>query len=557
MLKTNFRARTTPVVPLVIVALLVFSVGQSALAQVVSPSPAPSMPASNPNLPTFFVIGDSTANNKANGGLGWGDPFISYFDSMKLNVVNRARAGRSSRTFISEGLWDKVLNEMRAGDFVLIQFGHNDGGTLDTGRARGSLPGTGEETREITTTSGNKEVVHTYGWYLRKIISEAKAKGVTPIVASLTVRNIWQDGTVERGSGKFGQWAMEIAKAEGVAFMDLTKIVADQYEKLGQENVKELFATDHTHTSPKGAELNAASVVAGLKTLNEIPLAASLSDKGKAVVNVASQDQGPQPGRPLPEPANPKLPTLFLIGDSTVRNGQGDGSNGQWGWGEPITSYFDTTKINVVNRAMGGLSSRTYLTLGYWDRALAMLKPGDFVIMQFGHNDSGVLNDDSRARGTIKGTGEEVQQIDNILTKKHEVVHSYGWYLRKFVADTLAKGATPIMCSPVPRKIWRDGKMVTNSEDYAKWAGDVAASAGVGFVDLNSIVARKYEALGPEKVEPLFADERTHTSLVGAELNAASVVAGLKALKKNPLARYFSVKAKGVEKARLEKLIKQ
>ena len=96
-------------------------------------------------------------------------------------------------------------------------------------------------------------------------------------------------------------------------------------------------------------------------------------------------------------PANPALPTLFLIGDSTVRNGRGDGANGQWGWGEPLVDYFDPAKINVVNRAVGGLSSRTYLTMGHWDRVLAMLKPGDFVMMQFGHNDDGPL-DDRRAR---------------------------------------------------------------------------------------------------------------------------------------------------------------
>src|SRR6266576_6790533 len=70
----------------------------------------------------------------------------------------------------------------------------------------------------------------------------------------------------------------------------------------------------------------------------------------------------------LPKPANPKLPTLFLVGASTVRNGHGDGANGQWGWGEPLVEYFDPTKINVVNRAVGGLSSRTYYTQGNWEK---------------------------------------------------------------------------------------------------------------------------------------------------------------------------------------------
>ncbi|HEY6375152.1 MAG TPA: SGNH/GDSL hydrolase family protein, partial [Edaphobacter sp.] len=64
----------------------------------------------------------------------------------------------------------------------------------------------------------------------------------------------------------------------------------------------------------------------------------------------------------LPKPTNPSLPTLFLVGDSTVRNGHGDGANGQWGWGEPLVDFFDPAKINVVNRAIGGRSSRTYIT---------------------------------------------------------------------------------------------------------------------------------------------------------------------------------------------------
>jgi lysophospholipase L1-like esterase len=240
------------------------------------------------------------------------------------------------------------------------------------------------------------------------------------------------------------------------------------------------------------------------------------------------------------------LPTLFLIGDSTVRNGHGDGANGQWGWGEPIVDYFDATKINVVNRAVGGLSSRTYFTQGHWERVKAMLKPGDFVIMQFGHNDSGPLDDPARARGTIKGTGDETREIDNPITQQHETVHTYGWYLKKFIAEARAAGATPIVCSPIPRKIWKDGKIARSSESYGKWAAEVAASENALFVDLNEIIARQYDALGPAKVEPLFGDEHTHTSRAGAELNAECVVAGLKALKTNPLTADFSQKAKAV-----------
>src|SRR5215813_3985774 len=211
---------------------------------------------------------------------------------------------------------------------------------------------------------------------------------------------------------------------------------------------------------------------------------------GPCQFNVPSQ--GPERG----------LPTLFLIGDSTVRNGRGDGANGQWGWGDCIAAFFDAARIRVVNSAIGGRSSRTFMTDGHWEGVLALLKPGDFVMMQFGHNDGGEINDTSRARGTLRGTGPEIQEIDNLLTKQHEVVHTYGWYLRKFVTDTKARGATPIVCSLVPRKIWKEGKIVRNADTYAGWATDVARREGVAFVDLNEIIARKYDELGPEKVEP-------------------------------------------------------
>src|SRR5260370_42593255 len=174
---------------------------------------------------------------------------------------------------------------MKRGDFVLIQFGHNDAGAInDASRARGSLPGIAQETQEIDNLLTKKhEVVHSYGWYMRKMIADTKAKGATALVMSLTVRNIWKDGRVERGPGNFGIWAAEIAKSQNVAFIDLTTLIANKYEELGEERVKELFATDHTHTSPAGAELNASLVVAGLKLLGSKPLNRYLSEKGKAV----------------------------------------------------------------------------------------------------------------------------------------------------------------------------------------------------------------------------------------------------------------------------------
>jgi len=277
----------------------------------------------------------------------------------------------------------------------------------------------------------------------------------------------------------------------------------------------------------------------------------------------AAVNTDPAQARPqLPEPANAALPSLILIGDSTVRNGrddgQGKGEEGQWGWGNPIAAYFDPGKINVVNRAIGGLSSRTYISGGHWERTLPFIKAGDVVVMQFGHNDSSAINDTSRARGTIKGVGEESQEIDNLLTGKHETVRSYGWYLRRYVAEIRARGATPVICSPIPRKMWDvDGKIGRGKGDYAGWAAEVARQERVGFIDLNEMAARKYDELGRDAVMKLFPlvtpDERVHPNWAGAELNARLVVGGLKALRLPVVQSAFSARAADIAPAEDER----
>jgi lysophospholipase L1-like esterase len=235
-------------------------------------------------------------------------------------------------------------------------------------------------------------------------------------------------------------------------------------------------------------------------------------------------------------------PVFYIIGDSTVRNGDGTGKNQQWGWGSMIADYFDTAKISVRNHAIGGRSSRTFITEGRWDKILATLKKGDYVIMQFGHNDGGALDDTARARGTIKGIGEESKEIYNPITKKQEVVYTYGWYMRKYIKDTKAKGAIAIVCSPIPRNDWKDGKVIRSSESYSKWAQQVAKEEGVYFIDLNDLVALKYEEMGAEKVKPFFPVDHTHTNLDGAKLNAEIVVNAIKEIKPGKLKKYLSRK---------------
>lgn len=232
-------------------------------------------------------------------------------------------------------------------------------------------------------------------------------------------------------------------------------------------------------------------------------------------------------------------PVCYIIGDSTVRNGDGSGKNGQWGWGSFIADHFDTTKISIRNHAIGGRSSRTFITEGRWDKILETLKKDDYVIMQFGHNDAGPLDDTARARGTIKGLGDESKEIYNPITKKHERVYTYGWYMRKYIRDAKARGAIAIVCSPVPRDNWKEDKVVRSSDSYAKWAKEIAKQEKAFFIDLNEIVAVKYEEMGAEKVKPFFPADHTHTNMDGAKLNAEIVINAIRQIRPGKLKKYL------------------
>jgi lysophospholipase L1-like esterase len=255
-----------------------------------------------------------------------------------------------------------------------------------------------------------------------------------------------------------------------------------------------------------------------------------------------------------PVPVALQLPTLWLIGDSTVRNGSaGDGSNlNQWGWGAPLTFYFDPQKANVVNRALGGTSARSFYNAN-WKKMIDLIKAGDVVLLQFGTNDGG---DPTRSVGELRGTGEEKQDI-TARSGEPETVHTFGWYLRQYIAETRAKGATPMVCSLIPRKRWEaDGHIRRDRDTFAGWARDVANAEHVGFIDLNELIARRLDALGKEKVDALYVPnptaakplgETVHPGWDGAVLNAEVVVSGLKALgEKNPVADWFSARAQAV-----------
>lgn len=488
--------------------------------------------------PVLFLVGNSTMRtgtlgNGDNGQWGWGRFAHEYFDENKITVENQALGGTSSRTFYRR-LWPDVKKGIRPGDWVVIELGHNDNGPFDSGRARATIKGISatDSLNVVIKETGEHETVYSYGEYLRRFVRETRALGAHPILMSLTPRHAYVDGQpgrVVRVDQTFGLWAKQIAEELNVPFVDLNDISALKYEKMSPWKFGYHFYLDNIHTSAFGARLNCRSAVDGLLSCTH-PEVQPLKDM---MTNIELPTTGVKREK--------RKPVLFITGDSTVKNEDRDSTNGMWGWGSQAVTVFNTKKLTVINVAQAGRSCRSYLREGRWDKVVNDLQPGDFVTIQFGHNDIGKELSGGKARNEISGTADS-SHVYRVQTKdevRNEVVYTFGWYLRKMIDDVREKGATPILISLTPRNEWPDGVHIERRNDsYGKWYREVVALTGVEFVDLHNITADVMDAMGREEAKSCYIKDHTHTSLRGAQINAKSVAKGLKA-GRSPLAKYL------------------
>lgn len=212
--------------------------------------------------PKVYLCGDSTTavNGGGSGTQGWG-AYLQY--SLSLTVVNNAKAGTSARSFTDTGRFAAVAASVVSGDYVIMEFGHNDGGSLspvDNGRS--DCFGGGAET--CTTDAGI--VVQTYYTYLVNAAKLMTAKGAKVIFSSPTPNNPWEGGTFAYSTPRFTTYAKSAATTIGssAAFVDHGQYVANIFKTLGAKTVDSYFPNDHTHTSPAGADTVNKAFVKGL-----------------------------------------------------------------------------------------------------------------------------------------------------------------------------------------------------------------------------------------------------------------------------------------------------
>jgi len=211
----------------------------------------------------IFLAGDSTMSIKevkAYPETGWGMPFVYFWDS-SVQIINHAKNGRSTKSFISEGLWKKITDNAAPGDYVFIQFGHND-----------EVPTKSSATTE-TEFKNN----------LLRFVSEAKEKGAQPVLLTPVARRKFDEaGNVIGSHEVYSQIVRGVAKEKNVPLIDLDKMAQELYQQLGVEPSKLLFMhlkpgehpnypngkEDDTHFNELGARKIAEIVLVELKNLN-------------------------------------------------------------------------------------------------------------------------------------------------------------------------------------------------------------------------------------------------------------------------------------------------
>jgi len=207
--------------------------------------------------------------------------------------------------------------------------------------------------------------------------------------------------------------------------------------------------------------------------------------------------------------------TVFIIGDSTVTDQQGDGSGS---WGQNLARWFGMPVV-IANHAESGQTMKAFRFQHRWEKIMDLIKPGDYVFMQFGHNDS-------------KKTGHDPMWPADDKEGDWAITHSdantdYKWGLASNAVEIMRHGGIPVIVSPLTRLDMKTGQVNSAAHgDYPKAAREAAELAGCAFIDLFSMSIEAMKTLGSSA--PAAYMDGTHTSSYGGYLYSRCVIEGIK-----------------------------
>jgi lysophospholipase L1-like esterase len=382
------------------------------------------------------LIGDSTQTNNA----GYGRGFCANVTA-QVDCVNMAKGGASTKTFREQGLWERSLQTKP--DYMLIQFGHNDLESKD------HLP------RQTTMAE--------YEANLRRYVEEARAAGIKPVlVTPLTRRFFEADGKIHSDLTPHAETMKRVAAEMKVPVIDLHQDSIAYLDGIGEKAGNTLAITkkdddgktifDKTHLDWKGSYVFGRIVAVDMgKAVPALakyvkPEAATLPPEGVKAMKIIE-------GGPV---------KIVLVGDSTVNAGGG--------WGKGFCAVM-TPNVTCINEALNGRSSKSFIDEGAWKKALD--DRGDYYLIQFGHNDM-------KGKGPERETDPETTFAENI---------------RRYIRDTRAIGAVPVIVTSLSRRNYRDGVLVQDLKDYSAAAKRVGMQENVTVIDLNAMSTKLLEGM--------------------------------------------------------------
>jgi lysophospholipase L1-like esterase len=387
------------------------------------------------------LIGDSTQTDNA----GYGRGFCANL-SAKVDCLNMAKGGASTKTYREQGLWNRAL--VTKPDYMVIQFGHNDAEKVD---------GVAEMPRQVSMAD--------YEANLRRYVTEARSAGIKPVLCTpLTRRYFESDGKVHSDLLAHAATMTKIATEMKVPLIDLQGESIAYLDKVGEAEGNKLAITkkddagktifDKTHLDWAGsyvfgrmAAVDLGKLVPALKQ-DVLKQAATLPPEGIKAMKII----------------NSAPVKIVLVGDSTVATGGG--------WGPGFCAVM-TPNVTCTDDALNGRTTKSFIDQGAWQKALD--KHGDYYLIQFGHNDQ--------------------KPAANLPVPAFET------YLQRYIDNVREIGAVPVLVTSLSRRTFRDGKVVEDLTDYVNATREVGAKNNITVIELNAISTQLLNRMTQEQAD--------------------------------------------------------
>jgi lysophospholipase L1-like esterase len=476
----------------------------------------------------IYLAGDSTVKyyGDDNSIGGWGEYLVNYFDD-GVDIINKGEGGRSTRSYINQGRLDEIVSEVREGDYVFIQFGHNDNRTTEDARVEHSvLLGTPDANGIYPTVKAEKtktpqriydfykDDAYPYGeyfypyesgtfkWYLEQYVVKVKEKGGIPVIITPVCRMLFdENGKIQPAFGENNGYkvaAEQVAEENGVTCIDAYSITQALYESYGVmttqglHDVKDDGTVDLTHYNKFGANIVASKLAAAIG--DAVP---ELKDHLKASSLAVSKTD------------DMKTANLILVGDSGKGTQESDIFETH-GYGEYMQQYF-SDKITVQDFTATGATAKGFANTKEYNSFLDSVKEGDYVMICFGRYDGDTLSGGSSTAGI------------NAESKNGFYYNLYNYYVKP-VTD---RKAIPILLTPINNRAYNAaGEALETTGSYDEDVKNVVTDKSLYFVNVSSITYELYKNMGLEGSKVLNAMDSKNE--FGAQTLAKQIVSAMK-----------------------------